>query len=205
MKEELKPCPFCGFKPDRGDADFVYPVTRDKSLYEAVCYESGGGCSSHVIGWSAEEAIRKWNRRTALSEQAAAPVAENIAPIEHLFIVRCGKELYAGWPHKTQAEVYASGFSKECSIEMMLLTPPAQPTESAETNAARQPHDGDGEGKATDPLPSNSAVGAAPHVSVPREPTEEIIIAGCNAGPALFSPMWFRQVWAAALAAAETK
>ena len=59
----LKPCPFCGFKPDRNDDDCVYPAVRDKSIYQVVCYETGGGCSATVLGSTPTDAIRNWNKR----------------------------------------------------------------------------------------------------------------------------------------------
>jgi hypothetical protein len=73
-EEVLKPCPFCGFQPDRNDPDCIYPAISP--VYDAEesqmifkvwninCYESGGGCSAHILGSSAEDCIKKWNTRT---------------------------------------------------------------------------------------------------------------------------------------------
>lgn len=66
---DLKPCPFCGFKPDPEDDDCIYPAAqkRDESgrflLWQVVCYETGGGCSASVLGDSAEDAAKNWNKR----------------------------------------------------------------------------------------------------------------------------------------------
>lgn len=60
---ELKSCPFCGFKLDPDADDCIYPVNREKTLYNVVCYETGGGCGASVLGWTAEEAICRWNKR----------------------------------------------------------------------------------------------------------------------------------------------
>lgn len=60
---ELKDCPFCGFKPNYQDADCVYPVNRERTLYNVVCYETGGGCGASVLGWTEDEAVERWNRR----------------------------------------------------------------------------------------------------------------------------------------------
>ena len=62
-REQMLPCPFCGFNPDVSDPDAVYPITRDKTVWGAHCYEAGGGCGAETLGDSADDAIAKWNRR----------------------------------------------------------------------------------------------------------------------------------------------
>ena len=59
------------------------------------------------------------------TEKRASVPAPAAAPVEHLWVVRFGKEIYAAYPHKKQAEVYASGFSRAdtLTISMELLTP----------------------------------------------------------------------------------
>lgn len=60
---KLKSCPFCGFEPDPEDNDCIYPVGHDQTLWNLNCYETGGGCSAHVLGKTIEECVEKWNRR----------------------------------------------------------------------------------------------------------------------------------------------
>lgn len=62
--KKLKPCPFCAFQPNAEDPDCIYPVNREKTIWNIVCYETGGGCSAHILGASAEEVVKKWNRRS---------------------------------------------------------------------------------------------------------------------------------------------
>lgn len=61
---DLKPCPFCAFVPDLNDPDCLYPINREKTVYNLVCYEAGGGCGAHVLGDSNEDCIARWNKRT---------------------------------------------------------------------------------------------------------------------------------------------
>jgi len=72
------PCPGCGHVPGAPpnefelDNDFVYPVNRERTLWNAVCTEGGGGgCGWSVLGRSEDEAIAKWNRRDAAPAEAA--------------------------------------------------------------------------------------------------------------------------------------
>lgn len=58
---KLKPCLRCGFKVDINDYDCIYPATRDKSVWEINCYETGGGCGLNLLGDSPEDCIEKWN------------------------------------------------------------------------------------------------------------------------------------------------
>lgn len=72
---KLLPCPFCGFIPDRNDADCIYPASKpeydsqhDRLIYkiwQIVCYETGGGCSATILGDSPDDVINKWNTRTS--------------------------------------------------------------------------------------------------------------------------------------------
>ena len=65
---DLKPCPFCGFKPDFEDDDCCYPIAIDHhnaeySLYGLHCYSTGGGCGAQVIASTPEECVTIWNTR----------------------------------------------------------------------------------------------------------------------------------------------
>ena len=70
---KLLPCPFCGFVPDIEDSDCIYPAVRPVkwdengkpiyTLWNINCYETGGGCSTQILGGSPEECIEKWNTR----------------------------------------------------------------------------------------------------------------------------------------------
>lgn len=67
-KEELKPCPFCGFKPDEDHDDCIYPVFSPKNkprLVSLNCYDSAGGCGAQVLAESKEAAIKRWNNRVS--------------------------------------------------------------------------------------------------------------------------------------------
>lgn len=59
----LKECPFCGFQPDVEDDDCIYPINRERTVYNLVCYETGGGCGASVLGDNKEDVILRWNGR----------------------------------------------------------------------------------------------------------------------------------------------
>lgn len=62
-EQNLLPCPFCGFTPDRNDEDCIYPIDREQAVYNLNCYETGGGCSTSILGSSPKDCIKKWNTR----------------------------------------------------------------------------------------------------------------------------------------------
>lgn len=64
---DLKPCPFCGFKPDPNDDDCIYPGDRERTIWQLVCYETGGGCAATVLGSSVEDVIERWNTRVEVN------------------------------------------------------------------------------------------------------------------------------------------
>lgn len=64
---DLKPCPFCGFKPDPNDDDCIYPVDAGRKIWQLVCYEHGGGCNAEVLGSSVEDVIERWNTRVEVN------------------------------------------------------------------------------------------------------------------------------------------
>lgn len=82
------PCPFCGHEVDLEDDDTLYPsglywreidgseglvdfisfkdrLPTDNPMYSMNCPEVAGGCGAEIIGMSKEDALRKWNTRTA--------------------------------------------------------------------------------------------------------------------------------------------
>lgn len=61
MERKVKECPLCGFIPDIEDADFLYPVNKDKTAWNAVCPFTSGGCDAEAVGSSREEALANWN------------------------------------------------------------------------------------------------------------------------------------------------
>jgi hypothetical protein len=62
MNPKLLPCPFCGYEPELEDGDCLYPLTRDKTEWNLVCYEPDG-CSASVFADTPEKCIERWNTR----------------------------------------------------------------------------------------------------------------------------------------------
>ena len=69
----LEPCPFCGFIPDSDDDDCIYPIDCERTTYNLVCYETGGGCGASVLGDSKEDVIDKWQRRSTVKHVGSRP------------------------------------------------------------------------------------------------------------------------------------
>lgn len=68
-REELLPCPFCGFKPDLEHDDCLYQQLSHKNdgritQYSLNCYDSAGGCGAQVLGETEAAVIARWNNRT---------------------------------------------------------------------------------------------------------------------------------------------
>lgn len=64
MTDSVKPCPFCNFQVEEDDGDFCYPISRDLDVWNANCYQSGGGCGAQgPYAPTREQAIAAWNHR----------------------------------------------------------------------------------------------------------------------------------------------
>ena len=61
MNDELLPCPFCGMDVDINDGDAVYPLNRDRDIWQCGCTDLD--CCASVLGDNKEHAIRLWNSR----------------------------------------------------------------------------------------------------------------------------------------------
>lgn len=68
-----KHCPFCGLLLDYDDDDCIYPINRERTIYNLVCYEIGGGCGASVLGTSREDAIRRWETRATTPHIGCKP------------------------------------------------------------------------------------------------------------------------------------
>lgn len=91
LLDSVKPCPFCGMKPDMNDPDTIYPsgtVWReelgfrsyhrfaerkegDGQCYVMNCCGQAGGCGAEMHGDSKEEVLSKWNRRETVERLIA--------------------------------------------------------------------------------------------------------------------------------------
>lgn len=102
MSDELLPCPFCNRAVPEDLSDTLYPsgiywrtdpeigrhyiihsnemerAEDDNKCWEMNCTENMGGCGASIYADSRDEVIAKWNKRPALSTQAAAPFPQSI-------------------------------------------------------------------------------------------------------------------------------
>jgi hypothetical protein len=64
---KLKPCPFCGHdvgvQYKTGNHDILYPITRERDIWNLVCDVLSGGCGAVMLGDSKSECIELWNTR----------------------------------------------------------------------------------------------------------------------------------------------
>jgi endogenous inhibitor of DNA gyrase (YacG/DUF329 family) len=67
MKEELKPCPFCGWKMEWGDGNEPEPwaYVDGVGIYTIACPDCGCGVAPSE---TLEGVIFNWNRRTKIEE-----------------------------------------------------------------------------------------------------------------------------------------
>lgn len=70
-RKALKPCPFCGTAVIESDADAVYPINRERTVWNLNCAETWGGCGASVLGDSVAAVIDAWNTRAQPSPDAA--------------------------------------------------------------------------------------------------------------------------------------
>lgn len=66
---KILPCPFCGKDIDlqykRYPEDTLYPVTKDRSVWNLVCSALDGGCDACILGSNKLDCISKWNTRVS--------------------------------------------------------------------------------------------------------------------------------------------
>lgn len=70
--KKLSSCPFCGSGIDNVNPA-PFPLSRSGDSWSARC--GNPACGAEIIGPTANESARRWNRRTTL-EPAAAPTAQ---------------------------------------------------------------------------------------------------------------------------------
>lgn len=58
MENELMYCPFCGGKAAHDKITIITPIGRQKDIKVVLCQ-----CGGMMIGLSAEDAEKGWNRR----------------------------------------------------------------------------------------------------------------------------------------------
>lgn len=64
MSNEILPCPFCGHILNiDDDDDILYPINRERDIWNIVCSVVSGGCDASILADSPADAIRKWNTR----------------------------------------------------------------------------------------------------------------------------------------------
>ena len=62
--DELKPCPFCGAEPETGETFNPDSYWDGKLRGEKYGYVMCDYCNVILKGYSEEDAIKAWNRRT---------------------------------------------------------------------------------------------------------------------------------------------
>ena len=61
MVDSLKDCPFCGESVDINDDDTIYPINRERTVWQCGC--NNMDCCASVLGESREHSIKLWNVR----------------------------------------------------------------------------------------------------------------------------------------------
>lgn len=66
--DKIKPCPFCGHdleaQYNAGNMDILYPITRERDIWNIVCDVHSGGCGAIMLGDDMYECVELWNTRT---------------------------------------------------------------------------------------------------------------------------------------------
>lgn len=75
----IKPYPFCGSDVDsyKDSGDFIYPASRDKSVWSINCLEIYGGCGESISGSSPEDCIHKWQKQYNFEDSELCMFAED--------------------------------------------------------------------------------------------------------------------------------
>lgn len=118
LPQSTEALPRCGLTPDLDDVDFLYPVTRDCTVWGAHCSSAAGGCDASILGDSREDAMARWEARAS-----DTPAPAGISPTYRKDIgptVRELRRLCQGEPSR-QAN----------ALEAMLAAVPLAPSTSA--------------------------------------------------------------------------
>lgn len=58
----LKICPKCGFDVCIDLDDTLYPLNRERTIWNVVCNEVYGGCGFEFLGVSKIDVVERWNK-----------------------------------------------------------------------------------------------------------------------------------------------
>jgi len=61
VEEKLLDCPFCGDSVDIKDVDAIYPINREKTVWQCGCLNPK--CNGSVLGDGFDDVIKLWNNR----------------------------------------------------------------------------------------------------------------------------------------------
>lgn len=113
--EELKPCPFCGWKLEWGDGNSKEPACPESGMFEGeeiytiACPDCGAGVAP---GHTLEEVIGNWNRRAGSLAQH-----RTTRQVRHTNAKSVGIQSL-GWLHIVQIVVtlirYSARWLKRC-------------------------------------------------------------------------------------------
>lgn len=124
--EPLKPCPFCGHQPDLDDEDVLYPINRERKLWNLTCPVPAGGCDAAVLGSSPQECIKAWNRRVGEVAPTAKKHSARRKPTGFVATCQCGMAIGAMDRQRTPAHE-ASQILGRWLAEGFTITPQFEP------------------------------------------------------------------------------